>query len=68
MLLGPATGSTCGGRVSSDEYEALEALLTRLRAVYEELKQLNGGVAVLHAEAAIAALESHLRRQRVAAG
>jgi hypothetical protein len=53
--------------VSADEYEALEALLVRLRAVYDELKQLNGGVAVLHAEAAIAALESHLRRQRVAA-
>lgn len=51
--------------MSSDEFQALEALLAQLRAVYEELKQLNGGVAVLHAEAAIAALESHLRRQRI---
>ena len=39
----------------------------RLRAVYDELKRHNGGVAVLHAEAAIAALESHLRRQGIAA-
>ena len=54
--------------MSADEFEALDALLARLRAVYDELKQLNGGVAVLHAEAAIAALESHLRRTRAAAG
>ena len=57
--------SPTGGIVSSDELLALEALLARLRAVYDELKQLNGGIAVLHAEAAIAALESHLRRHRI---
>ena len=64
MLMSPRIEFAHGGVVSSDEFEALEALLAQLRAVYEELKQLNGGVAVLHAEAAIAALESHLRRQR----
>lgn len=53
--------------MSSDELQALEALLARMRAVFEELKRLNGGVAVLHAEAAVAALESHLRRQRIGA-
>ena len=44
----------------------LAALLDRLRAIYDELKLLNGGVAVLHTEAAIAALESHLRKQQLA--
>lgn len=53
--------------MSTDELSALEALLERLRAIYDELKLLNGGVAVLHTDAAIAALESHLRRQQVAA-
>ena len=53
--------------MSADQCEVLEALLARLRAVYDELKLLNGGVAVLHAEAAVTALESHLRRVRVAA-
>lgn len=47
-----------------DELRALEALLERLRELYDELKLLNGGIAVLHTEAAVAALESHLRRQR----
>ena len=53
--------------MSTTEFRELESLLERLRAVYDELKLLNGGVSVLHTEAAIAALESHLRRQRVAA-
>jgi hypothetical protein len=60
--------SPTGGVVSSDEFQALEVLLARLRVIYDELKQLNGGVAVLHAEAAVAALESHLRRHRIDAG
>ena len=68
MLMRPRIELPTGGVVSSDEFQALEALLAQLRAVYEELKQLNGGVAVLHAEAAVAALESHLRRQRIGAG
>lgn len=50
--------------MSVDELRTLEALLERLRAIYDELKLLNGGVAVLHTEAAVAALESHLHRQR----
>ena len=50
--------------VAIDELRALEALLERLRELYDELKLLNGGIAVLHTEAAVAALESHLRRQR----
>jgi hypothetical protein len=53
--------------MSVDEFRALEALLERLRELYDELKLLNGGVAVLHTEAAVAALESHLRRQRTGA-
>ena len=53
--------------MSVDEICTLEALLERLRAIYDELKLLNGGVAVLHTEAAVAALESHLQRLRVPA-
>lgn len=53
--------------MSTEELSALETLLDRLRTIYDELKLLNGGVAVLHTDAAIAALESHLRKQRVSA-
>lgn len=58
--------TTIEGHLPTDDISALEALLDRLRAVYDELRQLNGGVAVLHTEAAIAALESRLRSQRAA--
>ena len=46
------------------EIAACQALLVRLQTVYDELKELNGGVAVLHAEAVMVALESHLRKQK----
>lgn len=40
----------------------IEASLVRLRAIYHELRDTRAGVAVLHLEAAVAALESRLRR------
>lgn len=50
--------------MSIDEVAALEALLARLRAVNDEMKVQHVGVAVLHTDAAIASLESHLRKRR----
>ena len=52
----------------ADYTAALEALLDRLRRIHAELARRNGGVAVLHTEAAVATLESHIRRQRAPAG
>lgn len=46
------------------EVRDLEAQLTRLKSIFASIKQVNAGVAVLHLEATIAALESHLRRLR----
>jgi hypothetical protein len=40
----------------------LVVALNRLRAVQAELRDVHAGVATLHLEATIAALESHLRR------
>ena len=42
--------------------EALEALLARMRAIHAQLTERHAGVCVLHLDAAIAALESCLRR------
>jgi len=53
--------------LSVDEFRALESLLLRLREIQDEMKELNGGVALLHTEAAVAALESRLRKIRVGA-
>lgn len=50
-----------------EELRALEDLLDRMRALYAEMTAYHGGVSLLHLEAAIASLESHLRRQRLAA-
>lgn len=50
--------------VPSDR-EALHALLAPLRTLHAELAEHGAGVCVLHLEAAIAALESHLRRDGV---
>ena len=50
-----------------EELRALEVLLERMRALYAEMNAYHGGVALLHLEAAVASLESHLRRQRAAA-
>ena len=41
---------------------ALEALLRQMRSIHIELNDRHAGVCVLHQEAAIASLESHLRR------
>ena len=50
-----------------EEIRALEGLLARMRELYGELSAYQGGVALLHLEAAIASLESHLRNRRLAA-
>jgi hypothetical protein len=50
-----------------EELRALEQLLERLRALYAEMSAYHGGVSLLHLEAAVASLESHLRRQYAAA-
>jgi hypothetical protein len=47
-----------------EEVRALENLLSRMRALYTEMSCYHGGVSLLHLEAAVASLESHLRRQR----
>lgn len=47
--------------------QALLALLAQMRDLHGELTQYHAGVCVLHLEAAIAALESHLRRNGAAA-
>ena len=48
--------------ISAEERHALEALLARMRTIHEELGAYHPGICVLHLAAAIAALESHLRR------
>lgn len=40
---------------------ALEALLGKMRAIHAELDELPAGVALLHLDAAVAALESRLQ-------
>jgi hypothetical protein len=42
--------------------EALHALLAQMRSIHGNLDRHDAGICVLHLEAAIAALESHLRR------
>lgn len=44
------------------EFRALEAELGQLRSAFARVNRLNAGVALLHLEATIAALESHLRK------
>lgn len=53
--------------MAAEELYALEAMLERMRALYAEMSSYHGGVALLHLEAAVASLESHLRHQRAAA-
>jgi hypothetical protein len=52
--------------MANEEFHALERLLDRMRVLYDELSVYRGGVSLLHLEAAVASLESHLQRQRVA--
>lgn len=48
--------------MSPSNCEALDALLAQMRMLHRDLDQYGAGICVLHLEAAIAALESHLRR------
>lgn len=48
--------------MSPSEREALHALLAQMRPLYRDLDRYHAGICVLHFDAAIAALESHLRR------
>ena len=50
-----------------DEMRALENLLERMRTLYSEMSGYHGGVSLLHLEAAVASLESHLHRHRITA-
>lgn len=52
--------------MANDEIHALERLLDRMRTLYSEMSAYRGGVSLLHLEAAVASLESHLQRQRIA--
>lgn len=54
------------GKLLGKEFCALKALLLRLQAIHNEIIELNGGIAILHVEATVAALESRLRQQRIA--
>ncbi len=48
--------------ISGSERDTIEAALVRLRGIFDELAATPAGVAVLHVEAAVAALESRLRQ------
>lgn len=56
-----------GRAMAAEELHALETILERMRDLYREMATHNSGVALLHLEAAVASLESHLRRQRAPA-
>jgi hypothetical protein len=45
-----------------EELRALEGLLARMRALYDEMDAYHGGISLLHLEAAVASLETHLDR------
>lgn len=51
--------------MTPDEREALHALLAQMRTLQRHLGEHHVGVCTLHLEAAVAALESHLRRNGV---
>jgi hypothetical protein len=44
----------------TDDRSALEALLGKMRAIHAELDEFPAGIALLHLDAAVAALESRL--------
>lgn len=48
------------------DIRSLEVILGQIRAIHDELADRHAGLAVLHMDAAMAALESHIRRQRAA--
>lgn len=49
------------------DIRALEVVLGQVRAIHDELADRHAGLAVLHMDAAGAALESHIRGLRAAA-
>lgn len=50
--------------MGTSDIRSLEALLGQIRAIHDELAVRHAGLAVLHMDAAGAALESHIRRLR----
>ena len=48
--------------MTPEDCEALHASLAQLRTIHADLAEHHAGICVLHLDAAIAALESHLRR------
>lgn len=50
--------------MNDNEWLALDAALERLREIRDDIGDAHAGVAVLHLDATIAALESQLRRYR----
>lgn len=48
------------------DIRSLEAILGQIRGIHEELAERHAGLAVLHMDAAMAALESHIIRQQAA--
>jgi hypothetical protein len=46
--------------------QSFESLLDQIRAIHDRLAELHGGVAVLHMDAAAAALADHIDRQQAA--
>ncbi|MFC3713996.1 hypothetical protein ACFOMD_15600 [Sphingoaurantiacus capsulatus] len=53
--------------MTMDDIRSLDSILGQIRAIHDELAERHAGLAVLHMDAAMAALESHIRRQRDAA-
>lgn len=53
--------------MSLSDIRSLEVLHGQIRAIHDELAERHAGLAVLHMDAAAAALESHIRRQKAAA-
>ncbi|MDO9487519.1 MAG: hypothetical protein Q7J32_04025 [Sphingomonadaceae bacterium] len=51
--------------MTTSDIRSLEAILGQIRTIHEELAERHAGLAVLHMDAAMAALESHIIRQRV---
>lgn len=52
--------------MSISDIRSLEVILGQIRAIHDELAERHAGLAVLHMDAATAALESHIRRLRAA--
>ena len=50
--------------MGDSDIPSLEAILGQMRAIHDELADYHAGLAVLHIDAAGAALESHIRHLR----